>query len=257
MLRVFIAEFVRAWTLFKRYPTNSLGGIITLVIAFLALFLGARYIAGPQAQFGDRLESLVVGFVLWTLVIFVLSRFTYGLQEEAQVGTLEQLFMSGYPIPTVMLARSVAGVGFSLLHSLAILVVIMLVTGTSLTFQAEILLPLIAAFMAAFGFGFLLGTVALLAKRVEQLFGLVQFALLFLVVVPFEAMARPFDVLGMLLPMVPSVAMLRELMARGMPLDIELFAVALANGAIYLLLGYLVFGWAVGFAKRRGLVGGY
>jgi ABC-type Na+ transport system ATPase subunit NatA len=30
--------------------------------------------------------------------------------------------------------------------------------------------------------------------------------------------------------------------------------VALVNGTVYLSLGYVVFGWAVGLAKRRGLV---
>ena len=257
MFSLISAEFLRTWILFKRYPVNALGGILTLVIAFLALFLGARYIAGPQAQFGDRLEGLVVGFVLWTLVIFILSQFTYGLQEEARIGTLEHVFLSAYPMSRLMLMRSLAGVGFSCLYSLTILVTIVAVTGTRLTFQAEVFLAVLVMLMAVFGLGFLFGAVTLLTKRIEQLFGLIQFALLFLVVVPFETMPTPLYVIGMGLPMVPGVALLRDLMARALPFETELFLVALANGAAYLLLGYLVFAWAVRYVKRRGLVAGY
>jgi hypothetical protein len=51
---------------------------------------------------------IIVGYVLWTLVLFIMSNVSGTLQREAQTGTLEQLFISPYSASQVFLARAVA-----------------------------------------------------------------------------------------------------------------------------------------------------
>lgn len=120
MLFLFWAEFKRSWIQLLRYSSEVIGGIIGTTIIFYGLFLSARYIAGPGFQFGDRLDAIIVGYVLWALMLFILGDIAGGLQQEARTGTLEQLFLSPYSAPQVFLMRAFASLTLNLAspHSL-------------------------------------------------------------------------------------------------------------------------------------------
>src|ERR1700688_4451699 len=100
---LFMGELRRSWVLFRRYPLQAISGIGMTLFLFLGLVFGARYMAGPMARFGDRLGSLVVGYILWNVLIFAMGEIAMGLQGEAQIGTLEQLFLSPRSMVTVFL----------------------------------------------------------------------------------------------------------------------------------------------------------
>ncbi|GAB4204576.1 MAG: hypothetical protein Fur006_59860 [Coleofasciculaceae cyanobacterium] len=123
MLELFLAEFRRSWILFVRYPIEAIGGIVFTTAIFYALFLSARYIAGPASQFGDRLDAIVVGYVLWDLLLFIMTDISGRLQYEAQTGTLEQLFLSPFGAPVIFVMRALA----SLVLHLALTVTILLI----------------------------------------------------------------------------------------------------------------------------------
>lgn len=108
MLELFLAELRRSWLQFCRYPGEAVGLISFTTILFYGLFLGARYIAGPALQLGDRVESIIIGYVLWTLVLFIIADIAGNLQYEAQNGTLEQLFLSRFSAIKVLLMRTLA-----------------------------------------------------------------------------------------------------------------------------------------------------
>lgn len=256
-MELFWAELKRSWTEFIRYPAEAIGGIIITTIVFYGLFLSARYMAGPAMQFGDRLDAVVVGYVLWTLTLFIISDISLNLQSEAQTGTLEQIFLSPFGPSRIFLVRALAGLTIRLTLITAILLILMGITGSRLQFPPALLLPLITNLMAGYGLAFIMGACALLFKRVQQLLGLFQFALLFVLATPIETWSTQLRVLGWMLPMIPSAGLLRDLMARGEALDWGVFALALANGTLYFALGMLVFRWAERQAKRRGMLGTY
>lgn len=111
--------------------------------------------------------------------------------------------------------------------------------------------------LGAYGLAFVMGSLALLLKRVQQLLGIFQFALLFLLSVPAETQVGPLSVLRFLLPMLPGAGILRDLMARGQMLEPIQLMLALLNGAAYFALGLFLFRWAERETKRRGRLGGY
>ena len=88
MLELFLAELKRIWTEFIRYPVEAISGVIITTSLFYGLFLSTRYIGGSTLQFGDRLDGIIVGYVLWTLVTFIVFGIAISLQIEAQTGTL-------------------------------------------------------------------------------------------------------------------------------------------------------------------------
>lgn len=257
MFELFLAECRRSWIQFRRYSAEAIGGIIITTSIFYGLFLSTRYIAGPTLELGDRLDSIVIGYVLWTLVLFIMTDIAAGLQYEAQTGTLEQLFLSSFGATKVFLMRSLASVMLRLVLILTILLIIMALTGSRLNFPPTLLLPLVTVLMGAYGIAFTMGSLGLLLKRIQQLLGIFQFALLFLLATPTETWAGPLQVLGQLLPMTPGAGLLRDLMARGESLDLTQLAIAGLNGAIYFAVGLLIFRVAEREAKRRGMLSGY
>lgn len=256
-MALFWAELKRSWTEFVRYPAEAIGGVLITTIVFYGLFLSARYMAGPTIQFGDRLDVVVVGYVLWTLTLFIISDISLNLQSEAQTGTLEQIFLSPLGPSRVFLTRALAGLTIRITLIAVILTALILVTGSQLQFPLLLVLPLTTTLLAGYGLAFLMGSCALLFKRVQQLLGLFQFGLLLVLALPVETWAAPWKLLGWMLPMLPSAGLLRDLMARGTGLDWGIFALAVINGVVYFTLGMLAFNWAQRQAKRRGSLGSY
>lgn len=256
-MSLFLAELKRSWIQLTRYASEVIGGIIGTTIIFYGLFLSARYIAGSAFQFGDRLDSIIVGYVLWTLMIFILGDIAGGLQQEARTGTLEQLFLSPYRAPTVFLMRAIASLLLNLAINLGILLLILLLTGSQLRFPPSLVFPLFTVLLGAYGISFAMGALALILKQVQQLLGVFQFALLFLFTTPVETWTGMARFLGWLLPMAPGAGLLREVMARGASLDWSGWALTLLNGAVYFGLGVCLFRWATQTVKRQGKLGGY
>lgn len=257
MIELFLAELRRKWIEFRRYPVEAIAGIFIFTSIFYGLFLSARYIAGPSFQLGDRLDSIIIGYVLWTLVTFVLASIAGELQREAQTGTLEQLFLSQFGAIPVFLMRTLADLTLQMVLVLSILLLIMALTGSSLSFPLALLLPFITVLLGAYGFAFILGSLALLLKRVQQLLILFQFPLLFLLTTPIETGTGPAQILAQLLPMTTGAGLLRDLMARGESLNFHLLTIAFVNGAAYFAVGIMLFRLAEREAKRRGMLSGY
>lgn len=257
MFKLLVAEFRRNWIIFTRYPIEAIGKVLAITLIFCVLFFGTNYLAGSTAQFGERLDAIIVGYILWTLVDLSIGELSSELQTESQVGTLEQIFLSPFGTLRVLLARSLASSILNLVLMLLPLIIILIVTGSRLYFPPSLLLPLLTTLMSAYGLAFALGAVVLILKRIQQLLGLFQFALLFLFVTPFETWKGFLKILGFLLPMVPSVGMLRSLMVQGENFSSVLFGLCLLNGVFYFTLGLLVFHFAERFARQKGKLGGY
>ncbi|MBD2123120.1 ABC transporter permease [Trichocoleus sp. FACHB-262] len=257
MLNLFWAELRRSWIQFIRYPADAIAGIFIITLVFYGLFSSVRYIAGPTIQFGDRLDSAIVDYVLWTLLIFIMNDIAIGLQSEAQTGTLEQLFLSPFGAARVFLMRAIASLTLRLVLTLTILLIILAITGARPNFSFTMLLPLGTILLGAYGLAFALGALSLLLKRVQQLLGIFQFALLFLIATPTEKWTGSQQVLANILPMTTGAGVLRELMAEGQALDWNELAIAFINGAVYLVVGVLLFWQAERRAKQRGLLSGY
>jgi ABC-2 type transport system permease protein len=257
MQTLFLAELKRQWIQLRRYATEAIAGIIGITIAFYALFLTTRYVAGPTMQFGDRLDAIVVGYVLWSLVTFIIGDIAGGLQQEAFTGTLEQLFLSPFGAPWIFLTRALAHLTIQLGQNVAILLIIMQLTGSTLAFPPLLILPLLTVLLGAYGLALAIGSLALLLKRVQQLLGFLPFGLFLLLTVPTETSAQLIKWLSWLLPMTAGSGLMRDLMARGQALDWGVWAIALTNGIAYFALGIWLFLQAERFAKSRGKLGGY
>ncbi len=257
MVKLFLAELKREWIILRRYFVETFSFVIGLTIIFYGLFESTRFIAGPGVQMGDRLDSIIIGYVLWSFCLFILGDIAGGLQQEAQTGTLEQLFLSPFGAARIFLTRAVANLTIQIIINLSILSIIIALTGSQLSFPPTLLLPLFTVLLGAYGLALAMGSLALLIKRVQQVLGIFQFVLFFLLLIPVENWAKSASFLQWLLPMTGGAGLLRAVMARGESLSLAGFLLALLNGAVYFSLGLFLFRFAEREAKRKGQLGGY
>lgn len=257
MSTLFVAEFRRNWLEFIRYPAEALVGMVIMIVLFYGFFLGANYMSGAAPGFGDRLDAIIVGYVVWTLILHSLTSVATDLQKEAQVGAMQQVFLSSYGPRRVFIWRTIADMLLTCVITVTILVAILLLTGRRFDFSWNSLLPVGSILLGSFGVAFLMGALALWLKRVQQITNLGQFVLLAMVMTPFETWSGIAWGVQFALPIVPGVGLLRDLLVRGEALDPNVLTLAYANGLIYAAAGLLIFGAAVRKVKRLGTLGWY
>lgn len=257
MFELFKAEVGRGWIQLIRYPGDAIGLIVITTSVFYGLFLGAQYMAGPSLQFGERLDEIVVGYVLWSLVGFVLVDLAGQLQYEAQTGTLEQLFLSPFGFREVLLLRALANLTIRLTITLIILLSILFITGSDLSLSFQLLFPLVFILLGAHGLALAIGSLVLLFKRVDQIVSILLFAILLLMTAPTETWSGWLQIVRWLLPMTGGAGLMRDLMTRNALLDPKQFILTALNGFVYLTVGMLIFDIAERKAKKSGRLGGY
>ncbi len=249
----FAAMFKKEFIITIRYFFNSVGGIITIYLVFLLIFLGYRGIAGGAAFYGEGLGSLVVGFVMWTMLLMAYQVIPYTVLSESQEGTLEQLYMS--PRGFVMLGtfRLVSEAILNMFIVILMLVLLMATTGQWLNIDLVSLFPLVLVSIAtAAGLSFFFGGLSLLFKRIQSYLQIVQFALVGLVAAP------PSISFFRFLPISLPSHWVRQIMVRGDSLaDIPLndWLLMAATTAAYLAIGILFFLWCEQRARRQGILG--
>lgn len=244
----------RNFILLKRYPLNFVGSLLTYLLVFLMIFWGGKTVA-PTA-FGNSLDAIIVGYFLLSTVLSTFFTLSGMINNEAQYGTLEQLYVSPFRFPTIMFAAVVTNLLLSLAMGVANLLAVLVITQRTLTIDLPTIVPILTlTLFHAIGLSFLFGGFALLYKRIRSLFSIVQFIFIGLISLALTDMFWP-----RLLPVGQGAAMLHEAMANGttlleFPTSDHVILVVTAVG--YLTFGYLSFHVAQNRARRKGLLDEY
>ncbi|TMO67015.1 ABC transporter permease [Pseudoalteromonas aurantia] len=254
MLQLLRIETLRSWRMFLRYPVDAIALIFVMLFMFFGLFLGAEYLAGGAEKFGDRLQSIVILYVTWTLVVSVFAGVSGELQKEADTGTLEQLLIARVNLPTLIFVRAIASLGVSIVLTVVTLGIVILGTGVELLFPAVVLIPIIACVLGGIGLGMLVGSITLLAKRAMGLIGILQLVLLFLITLPWESWTGLSKVAGYFLPLTSGASQIKQMMSGQLIALGSEHAFAFASGVSYFLVGYLMFSLATSRAQKLGLL---
>jgi ABC-2 type transport system permease protein len=253
---VFKSVFVKALIEMKRYMFNTVSGFITMYIVFVLLFFGAKAIGGAGFQTGDSLEGLVVGYMVWLFALLAYQDLAWSISTEAEIGTLEQLYLSPAGFSWVNFSFMAARFVVNLIWMALILLVMMLTSGYWLHIDLVSLLPLIVVTVAAcYGFGFMMGGLALIFKRIQSSFQILQFVFVAFVAVPVN-----HYVWIKYLPLAMGNSLLRRVMIEGARLwhlPAADLLVATVVGLGYFLLGLAIFGRCINVARDRGLMGHY
>ncbi len=260
MLNLLVVEVWRAFITAARYPVNFFTGLFLHTFTFYAIFLGAQFMSG-QSSFGDNLNAMTVGYAAWVLVLRNFGKTPRHIEAEAATGVLESVFMSSHTTSILFLFRAFAEAIIDLSLTIMMIVVLMYLTGAELSFPWQIALPTLTLTLAAIGIGMIAGGLALQFKRITALLQPIQIGLIFFMFAPFEQWTTGLQAglasLAMWFPMVPSVVLLREMMAYDIAFDHVLAIKAVLNGVGWVTLGTLLFHGMTNRAREKGIVGGY
>ncbi len=229
-------------------------------MVFLVIFYGAQFIGGNNPSFGGTLEGIVMGFMLWSFIIFAFSDLTWDFINEAQQGTLEQLYMSPLGFGWVGISYVLTFLAINLVITLGMFFVMMTITGKWLHLDFLSLFPLLLlTIWGVYGFGFAMGGLALVFKQVQSVFQIFQFIWLLFIVAAQPSIMESFPVVK-LLPVTWGTHLIGKVLLDGQSLyampAIDIFLLAV-NSAIYFVLGYTGFKYLERIARDRGLLGHY
>lgn len=237
-----------------RYPVDTASQFVGLFVLFLLVFFGGTAVGGQQ--FSDSLEGVVIGFFLFTVASGAYAGVANNVSTESEWGTLERLYISPYRFGTVVAVDALVNVVISLLWAVVLLMLMMGVTGRWLSVDPLTVVPLLLATVApVLGLGFAFGGAALVYKRIESVFQLVQFAFVALIAAPVgEVWALR------LLPASHGAYLTRRAIESNRSL-LEFppgeIALVFATATVYLVFGYYVFVRAATVARDRGVMGHY
>jgi ABC-2 type transport system permease protein len=254
---LFRTIFRRELTMMTRYVINTISGLVSIYLFFVLIFLGMQNLSGYMAgdALSGSLEGTIIGFFVWTFTIFAYSDLSWNLIGEAQAGTLEQLYLAPMGFKWVCACTVVSTFLLNLIPHTVFLLAMMATTGRWLHIDFLSLIPLMAiTVLGAYGFGFALGGLALVFKRIQALFQIVQFVFLAFLLVPTRVPWAKF------LPLSLGNSLLNDVMVKGTPLwrlPIKSVLMATAVGMVYLAVGLVVFARFEKIARDRGLLGHY
>ena len=241
-------------TLLSRYHVNTITFFIVLYLIFLMIFIGGKLFGGQT--FTDSFDAIIVAYFLASMSYVAFSGLADTFSREASWGTLEQLYMTEVGFGTTALLIAVVQSLLSFVWGFALLLVMLVTTSRTISVDVVSVIP-IAFFgiVSVMGLGFILGGGAVLYKRVDNVFNLMQFAFYGLVAMPVETYpALKF------LPLAQASYLLRLVMDEGYriwELPVAELGLLVAVGIGYLVVGYLTFDAVMSVVRRRGVMGHY
>lgn len=253
-------SFERTIKEISRYRFNAISDVLYLYILFMAMFLGIKSFGISfgisPIDMGSNLEGFIVGYFIWNIIVTSYSGVAYGLTNDADRGTLEQLNMSGIRLSTIVTVRSFSHLFINLIVSSLLLFIIIATTKYQFEIKIfSILLPIFLGIFSILGIGLIFGGLALIFKKIQSLLNIVQyFFIAFLMITPTN------EIIYNLIPFRPAADMVMVSMRRGlsfMDFSIYDYGLVIANSLIYFSIGLLVFNKCVNLAKRKGLLGQY
>lgn len=256
---VVLNEIQKRMILLWGYKFNFFTQIFMVSFIFVGI---SFFMAGGQPE-PELLASGLVGYLIWFFALAAISDMSWGIREETQTGTLEQMYMSPLPTGMLMLGRSVASLFISILMVGVSALVLVLVLGIPLPLSWAALPVFLLTMAGLYGFAFILGGATLVFKQVEALANLMQNALLFLngALLPVDRLPGWMEAFAKTLPTTQGIIVLRRVILDGQSLgqswqDGSLVGLVI-NSTVYFVVGWYFFRWCENRARQMGALGQY
>ena len=241
------------------YKFNSLMMLFRLSVLFVVISL---FVGKGQLDQG-ALAPTLLGYLVWFYAAIAVSNMSWNLMEEAQAGTLEQMYMSPAPTSVMVVGRCISSVVSSTLMVLLIGTGLAVALGVRIPMNWEGLPVFAVTMVGLFGFGFMIAGATLVFKQVQQLANLADTFLLWLsgALLPVHFFPGWLEAFSRALPTTQGIIVLRNVVLDGQSLSSALADGSLAwlvlNSALYFVFGWVIFKWCERIAKQRGSLGQY
>jgi ABC-2 type transport system permease protein len=237
--------------------------IFTELLMIAGIFLGITFfMTGGDLQ-SELLAPALVGYIIWFYALIAIANMSWGLREETQTGTLEQLYMSPQPMWLLLIGRTMATLVLTTIEVVIAVTPLVLLLGIKLPWTWEVIPLGLLTLAGLYGFGYMVGGATLIFKQVESLANLMQNLLLFLngALVPVSFLPDWLEAFAMMLPSTLGIIALRQAMFEDKTLAMlwqdGTLPALLLNTTFYFVGGLIIFTLCERYARRRGLLGQY
>lgn len=245
-----------------RYKFNTISNMLSLYFLFIAMFFGVKLFGTSMKvspiSLGETLESFVIGYFLWTVMVMAYSSTAYSVINDANRGTLEQISMSNLGLHNILIVRSITDSIVNLLVSFAVLFSIMATTNYWLDIKIwQILIVILMGIFSILGLSLIFAGLALIFKQIQSLLNIIQYFLIGLVIVQTN---HYHSLTSILLPFRPTIESIYRIAINGesfMAFSLIDFGVMIGNSIVYLGIGLFLFNKCSEIARRKGLLGQY
>lgn len=232
---------------YKLYWLNFLSGMLADVLFFYAILIGLKSVTKTSLSDLD-LGSLLALYGVSEFAGALWRTFALNILNESMLGTIEHLSSkrrATYPVN----GKGLCPWPKRGLHAAAVLLVLYWVSGIS--FQPSWWWPLgvLAFFPINLGLAFLMGSLGLLFRRVDNLFIVLNFILL-----PYFLSLTQWQPYMAYLPFAPGAHLVR-LGLTGGEFDREIFLLALLQGLLLFGAGLWAMAYMYRLVRRRGILG--
>lgn len=241
------------------YKLNTL---VRLFAMFLK-FVGYSFFMFQGKIIPSELTSPFLGYMVWFYAFFILLDMSFGLREEMQEGTIEQLFMGTVPPHIIFGSRLLATILLTTIKLLIVLAVLVGLFHIPFTFNIAGAITLALTLSAISGLGLAVAGLTLIMKKTETLG--VFFANIFLflsgTIVAIDKLPKVIQLIAMSFPTTQGIIVLRNTVLHGQSLsqawsDGSLI-ILIATAAVYVIGGTIVFSYCVRYVKNKGSLGQY
>lgn len=237
--------------------------LLSQALTFGFLFIGIAFFTGQGTIDPVLLAPAFLGYVVWIYLLIAIGDASFALREEAQVGTLEQMYMSPAPAGVILLGRTLASLVVTTNILLLITLPLLYFFDIQIHWRWAGLPVFLLTWMGIYGFGFMVAAATLLFKQIGALVNLMQNMMLFLngSFVPVDNFPNWLYVVAHTIPSTQGIIVLRKVLLEEQTLRmiwqdgslIWLFA----HSSVYFIVGWFLFVLSERQAKRRGLLGQY
>jgi ABC-2 type transport system permease protein len=256
---VFFNETHKRLLITWAYKFNFFTQMLMIAIVFIGI---SFFMAGGRSD-SAQLAPALLGYLIWFYAVAAISDMSWGLREETQTGTLEQMYMSPLPTGVLMLGRSVASLFVSTIMVGVVGIVLVLLLGVRLPVSWSALPVFALTMMGLYGFAFILAGATLIFKQVEALANMMQNLLLFMngSLLPVDRLPGWMEAIALTLPTTQGIIVLRQVVLNGASLNQlwregSLFWL-LIHSTVYFIVGWFFFKWCEKKARERGALGQY
>ncbi len=259
MRKIIKAELIMLIGEIKQYYVNYIFYNLGMIILFCGIFYN---------YFSDKNDNLVLAMlisaVLWQISTNAIQYYSYLIQDEAMMGTLEQMFLSKTSFHKIIISKTIVNMGFVIIKGGFLFLVCMLFFCKQLSdihinfIQLLMILCIFSVTVIVFyGIGGLFGGLSLYFKRISAVINVINYFLLMFTGILKDPMtyAKNFAICIRLLPITNANILIGEILANETKkVDILCFVISCL---IFLLAGIVGMNTMIKLARKDGKLGQY
>ncbi|KAA3663572.1 MAG: hypothetical protein DWQ04_10110 [Chloroflexi bacterium] len=255
------AEITKLIRIERSYWVSLLADQLFFVLGFLIVTGVFDLVTDGNFDRWARLSALI-GYLTWRVAGGCMAETAVSVADDAQFGTLEQVWMSGESVSLILFARSCTFILYYTLRVILMALIIMPLLRIPVIIMPGSIVIYLLTVGSAFGLAFAITGLHLITKNVESITMPLATALLFfsgalssLEGIPILYQASRF------LPLSIGIDLLRKMLVEGA--DFWQIAVSsdfyslVVNTAVYLIIGLFILKWAGNKARHAGTLGHY